>query len=368
MPINSSTQLYSIALNHPEKLSLVKSFLMIPDYLNYLLTKIKVSEYSIASTSQLYNPINKNWAYDIIQKLNLTQSWFQKVVTPGTIIGNIHKDIVSEVRLNKETKVICPLCHDTGSAVAAVPVDMKKYSRGEWAYISSGTWSLMGIETEVPIINKQALAYNFTNEGGIEGTIRFLKNLTGLWLIQECKSLWEQKGMKLTWEQIEKEAANTQPFQFFVNIDDPIFLNPPDMVKTIQNYCKRKNNKIPKTIGEISRAIFEGLAFRYRYIFKKLEEQIEKKIKIVYILGGGSQNSLLNQLASNSLNIPIKTGPKEATAIGNILVQAMGLGKIESVSELRSIVRNSFEIQDYFPKDVDDWNNAYQYYLKMIKN
>jgi rhamnulokinase len=368
IPINSSIQLYSMVLNHPEKLNLVKSFLMIPDYLNYLLTKIKVSEYSIATTSQLYNPIKKNWAYDIIQKLGLNPTWFQKVVSPGTIIEKIHKNVADEVKLDKETKIISPLSHDTGSAVAAVPVDMKKYERNEWAYISSGTWSLMGVELEAPLINKKSFAYNFTNEGGIEGTIRLLKNLTGLWLIQECKHLWNLEGANITWEDIEKEAKTNPPFNYFINIDDPLFLNPPNMIKAIQDYCKRKNEKIPKTIGQISRAIFEGLAFRYRYTFDQLEDLIEKKLKIVHIIGGGSQNSLLNQFTANILNVPIKAGPIEATAIGNILVQALGVGKIKSVPELRNIVRNSFEMKDYIPEGINDWNNAYNIYLKVIKD
>ncbi len=368
MPINSSIQLYSIVLNNPEKLNLVKSFLMIPDYLNFLLTKVKASEYSIATTSQLFNPIKKSWANEIIQKMNLNPTWFQKIVFPGTIIKELYESVANEVKLGKDTKVTNPLCHDTGSAVAAVPVDMKKYKRGDWAYISSGTWSLLGVELEKPLINNKTLEYNFTNEGGIEGTIRLLKNISGLWLIQECRRLWNREGVKFTWEEIEKKALNSQPFEYFINTDDPVFLNPPNMIKAIQDYCRNRGQEVPKTIGEVSRAVLEGLAFRYRFTFDKLEEILGQKSKILYIIGGGSQNSALNQFTANILNVPIKTGPIEATAIGNILVQALGLGKIESVSELRDIVRNSFEIGEYFPKDIEDWNNAYTNYLKFIQS
>ncbi|MHA2088365.1 MAG: FGGY-family carbohydrate kinase, partial [Promethearchaeota archaeon] len=268
--------------------------------------------------------------------------------------------------LNLETKIAIPPTHDTGSAVAAVPVDMDKHKPGEWAYLSSGTWSLLGVELDEPLINKEVLKYNFTNESGINFTIRFLKNISGLWLIQECKKLWDLKESNLGWERIEEEAKIAQPFQNFIYPDDQIFLNPSNMIKAIQEHCEDKHQPAPKTIGQISRCIFENLAFRYKQVMGQLEDMIGIKIKILHIIGGGSQNQLLNQFTANVLNIPVKGGPSEATAIGNILTQALALGEIKSIKNLRRIVRNSFQINEYIPMNNEKWEDAYKKYLTYI--
>ena len=367
MSLNTSTQLFSMVLNNSSQLSIVKSILMIPDYLNYLLSGVKSTEYSIATTTQLYNPLEKNWANNLIKKLGLQPEWFCKLIEPGTIIGTLQDYITDEVGLDKNIKVIAPLCHDTGSAVAAVPVDMDKYKNEEWAFLSSGTWSLLGVELEKPIISGKALKYNFSNEGGIGGTYRFLKNITGLWLIQECKKIWDKENFNFTWELIEELTMEVEPFQFFINPNDKIFLNPPNMIKAIRQYCKSQYNKFPGTIGEISRVIFESLALNYKHVLNIIEDTIQKEVKILYIIGGGSQNSLLNQFTSNALNLIVNAGPIEATAIGNILVQALALGKIDSVSELRTIVRSSFPIKEYLPKNTNMWEKAYDSYLRIIE-
>lgn len=368
MSLNTSTQLFSMVLNKSSQLSIVKSILMIPDYLNYLLSGVKSTEYSIATTTQLYNPLKKNWANNLIKKLGLQPEWFCKLIEPGTIIGTLQDYITDEVGLDKNIKVIAPLCHDTGSAVAAVPIDMDKYEKEEWAYLSSGTWSLLGVELEKPIISEKALKYNFTNEGGIGGTFRFLKNITGLWLIQECKKIWDKENFNFNWEIIEELTMDAEPFQFFINPNDKIFLNPPNMIKAIRQYCKNQHNKFPETIGEISRVIFESLALNYKYVLNIIEDIIQKEVKILYIIGGGSQNSLLNQFTSNALNLTVNAGPIEATAIGNILVQALALDKIDNVSELRKIVRSSFPIKEYLPKETNNWEKAYDSYLRIIEH
>ncbi len=368
MELNSSTQIYSMVKNKSPRLKITKIFMMLPDYFNYLLSGVIVSEFSDATTTQLYNPVKKEWAYDIIKKLGLKPEWFQKIVPGGTILGSIQDYIAEEVGLNKRTKIIAPLTHDTGSAYAAVPVDMNEYEEGEFGILSSGTWSLIGVELKNPIISDKALRYNYTNEGGINGTIRFLKNITGMWLIQECKKLWEKDNLRLTWDDIEREAQKEESFQFFINPDDHTFMNPSNMINAIKNYCKTTNQKIPETIGQLSRPIFECLAFRYREAIENLEDTTGYKIRVLHIIGGGSQNALLNQFTANVLNIPVKAGPIEATAIGNLLVQALSLGKIKTIIELRQIVRNSFPIIEFTPKDVNRWNDGYKKYLKTIKS
>jgi sugar (pentulose or hexulose) kinase len=364
MEFNSSTQLYSLIHYNSPQLNISETFLMIPDYLNYLLCEKKCSEYSIATTSQLLNPNTLNWSKELIEKLGFNRSLFQEIIPSGTILGKLRKEIANDVGMNELSNIIAPACHDTGSAIAAVPVDMREFKRGKWAYLSSGTWSLLGVELNKPMINKTALKFNFTNEGGVDNTIRFLKNVTGLWILQECKKEWENQGLDYTWEKIVSDAMEAKPFQCFINPDDPLFHNPPDMLKTITKYCERSNQIPPKTVGDISRTNFEGLAFRYRQILESLESIIKKKVEILFIIGGGSSNQLLNQFTANSLNIPIKAGPVEATSIGNILIQAKAVGLVNNLEELRKCVIKSFPTSDYYPEDVKNWKNAYKKYLK----
>ena len=367
LSINTSTQIFSMVYNKSPRLSIAKTFLMLPDYFNYLLSGVKVSEYSDATTSQLYNPNKNDWAYDLIKKLGLKQEWFCKIVQPGTILGTIQKSIAEEIGLNNDTKIIAPLCHDTGSAVAAVPADIDKYGEGEWAYLSSGSWSLIGVELEKPLINDKVLKYNFTNEGGINGTIRFLKNVTGMWLIQECKKIWDKEGFNLSWDDIAQQTEKSTAFKYFINPDNPSFLNSLNMIEEIKQYCNNSNQGEPQSVGEIGRTIFESLAFRYKQTIEYLEDITNRKIKILYIIGGGSQNNVLNQFTANVLNIPVKTGPSEATTIGNILVQALAIGEIKDIKELRQIVINSFPIKEYTPNESNKWNDAYKIYLEKTK-
>jgi len=230
-----------------------------------------------------------------------------------------------------------------------------------------GAWSFFGVELKKPIISEKGLKYNFTIEGGIGGTFRFLKNITGLWLIQECKKIWDKENFNMSWDLIEELTLEAQPFQFFINPDDKLFLNPPNMIKAIRQYCKSRYNKVPKTIGEISRTIFESLALSYKHVLNIIEDIIQKEVNILYIIGGGSQNSLLNQFTSNALNLIVSVGSIEATAISNILVQAITLDKIDNVSELQTIVRSSFPIKEYLPKNTNLWEKAYDSYLRIIE-
>ncbi|MFX1339310.1 MAG: rhamnulokinase family protein [Promethearchaeota archaeon] len=364
MPINTSTQLFSMVHNNCPELEITKTFLMIPDYFNFLLSGVKCSEYSDATTSQLFNPIEKNWAYDLIKKIGLKKEWFCEIKDPGTILGPIQKEIAEETGISQNTLIIAPLCHDTGSAIAAIPVDRDKQNQGDWAYISSGTWSLLGVELEKPLINKKAIQHNYTNEGGINKTSRFLKNLTGLWLIQECKKQWNKNDMNLKWDEIEKQAKAAPQFNSFINPDDLCFLNPQNMIDEIKNYCRKYNQEIPKSIGEIARTIYESMAFNYKRAVLNLEDILEEKIKVVHIIGGGSRDKLLNQFTANALNVPVIAGPAEATAIGNVLVQALALGEIKDIKELKEIIRKSFQIKEYFPKKVDEWKKYFKIFLE----
>ena len=366
MEINSSNQLFSMVEQESPQLSITKKVLMIPDFLNYILSGIISTEYSIATTTQLFNPVTKEWAFKLIDKLGFKREWFPKVIPPASILGKLNETISSEMGLELSPSIIAPLCHDTGAAVAATPVDMERYKSGEWAYLSSGTWSLLGIEVNDPIINKKSLEFNFTNEGGIAETIRFLKNITGLWIIQECKKIWDIEGHQFTWESLIQKANEAKPFNCYINVDDPQFLNPQNMIKTIINYCKSTNQPIVDSPGDVTRVIFENMAFRYKYVLEKLEEITEMEVKILHVIGGGSNNDLLNQFTANSTEIPVKAGPSEATAIGNILVQALALKYITSVSELRNIVMKSFPIKQFLPQEKRTWKDAYQEYLERI--
>ena len=367
LELNSSTQLFSMVYNKSPRLPMTKTLIMFPDYINYLLSGVIACEFSDATTTQLYNPVKREWAYDLIKRLGLNPEWFSKVILGGTILGPIKNDVADEVGLSHETKIIAPLTHDTGSAYASVPVDMNKYFEGDYGILSSGTWSVLGVELKKPITNDKALKYNYSNEGGINGTIRFLKNITGLWLVQECKKIWDKENMNLSWDKIAIEAENADPFQSFINPDDHSFLAPSNMIHAIQQFCRTTDQKVPETIGEISRTIFESITFRYKQAVENLENIIEKKLKILYIIGGGSHYNLLNQFTANMLNIPVKTGPSEATIIGNILVQALALGVVKDLIDLREIVRNSFEIKTFLPKQHKKWEIAYRTYLDRIK-
>ena len=366
MQVNTLVQLYAMIREKSPHFSKTKTFLMLPDYFNFLLSGKKSSEYTIASTSQLYDTRKNEWAIDIIKRFGLNTDWFLKTIQPGTILGEIKEQIAREIGISPNTKIIAGACHDTASAIAAVPVNMSQYKSGEWAYLSSGTWSIIGVELKKPIINENVQKYNFTNEGGINGTIRFLKNITGMWLIQECKRIWDKNGLNLSWDDITQQAKKAAKFQNFIDPMDESFMNPPNMVDAIKTYCRNHDQAPPEGVGQISRAIFESLAFKYKQVIENLEDLINKKINILHIIGGGSQNDLLNQFTADILNIPVVAGPIEATAIGNILIQALALNRIQNVSELRQIVQKSFLIKKFTPIENEKWENAYKRYLEIL--
>ncbi len=358
--INSLVQLYSMVLSKSPLLKIARKYLMIADFFNYLFTKKAFCEYTLTSTSQMYDLKAKNWSKTIIQKLGLELDMFPEIIQPGTKIGNLLPAIANETGMS-EIPVIATASHDTAAAIAAVPAQ-----GSDFLYLSSGTWALMGVELDAPNTSDIALKYNFTNEGGVKNTIRFLKNIIGLWLLQECKRIWEQSGKEFSYDYLTKEAKKAKPFNSFINPEDPVFLNPMNMPETIKQYCKKTNQKIPNSIGEITRCILESLACKYKEVYIKLKEITKKSINKFHIFGGGSKNKLLNQFAANATNLEVKAGPSESTSIGNILVQCFYSNEISTLSDLRTIVRNSFDIESYSPQNVSEWEEAYKKYISII--
>ncbi len=364
MQINSLFQLLAMALQKSPALEMTATFLMMPDLFNYWLTGHKVCEYTDASTSQCYNPRRGTWAMPLLGKFGLPTHIFPAIVQPGTELGQLRSSVTAELGLSQNISVIAPGCHDTASAVAAVPVG--EVDEGSYAYISSGTWSLVGVETTSPVINAQSLTYNFTNEGGVQNTIRLLKNVAGLWLVQECRRTWAQQGQDLSYADLTRLADEAAPFSALVNPDDSLFLAPGDMPARIREFCQRTGQTPPPTKGVLIRCALESLAFKYRWVIEKLEELINRPIKVVHIVGGGTQNRLLNQFAANATGRTVVTGPVEATALGNILMQMLAMGQISSLREGRAVIRRSFPVETYQPQETQAWSDAYARYLKLI--
>lgn len=343
MQINTLYQLYSVALSDPKLLSICDRLLFMPDLFCFLLTGRKCSEYTIASTSQLLNAAKRNWDESIFSRLALPMNIMAPVVQPGTVIGALLSEISAEVGLKKGIDVIAVGCHDTASAVAAVPARGKN-----WAYLSSGTWSLIGIESERPLITAETMS-DFTNEGGVGNTIRFLRNVMGLWLLQECRKSWKKSGEEYSYDQLVAMAAEAEGSACTIDSDDASFLNPADMLEAIKNYCRKTNQHVPESKGEFVRCIFESLAMKYKSVLEKIDSVTGNAIEQLHIVGGGSQNDMLNQLTSDACGIPVAAGPVEAAALGNIIVQAIADGTLKSVSDGREMVARSFPVKNYYP-------------------
>jgi len=351
MQINTIYQLYSFAKNKPQVFGNAKYFLTIPDLLNHWLTGIIKNEYSIATTTQLYNPIERDWSIKIMNKLGLKKEIFGEIIMPGTKIGKLLPAIAQEIGVNSEVVVVAPACHDTGSAVAAVPVE----DDTNYVYISSGTWSLIGIESPKPIINEKSFKFNFTNEGSANGGFRFLKNITGFWIIQECKKYWDEKVKSYSYDELTEIALKYGPADFRIDPDDLRFLRPglidDNMPDRIKDYCHETGQKISKTPAEIVRGVIESLAEKYTETIKMIEEITDRTLNEIYIIGGGCRNGLLCQLVANATDLPVYAGPVEAAAIGNLMIQAKSMGQIKSIVEGRKIIRKSFDIKKYLPEE-----------------
>ncbi len=359
MPINSLFQLFSMVRDRSPLLDVASDLLFMPDIFNYLLTGEKKTEFTIATTSQLYNPRRRTWSEELFRALGISKKIMQEVISPATIIGRLLPAISEEAGL-EEIPVVATASHDTAAAVASIP------AQGEnWAYLSSGTWSLMGVEARNPIITQQALEFNFTNEGGVEGFFRFLKNITGLWLVQQCRKKWAERS-SLSYEELTQMAGASSPFKALIDPDCPDFLNPPDMPEAILQFCKKTGQASPDTPAAFVRSILESLALKYRFVLEQLRKVVSQSIEKIHIIGGGARNSLLCQFAADATSLPVLAGPVEATAMGNILGQALALGHIHSLAEMREIIKSSSELKTYEPKPSQDWDRAYESFQKII--
>ena len=346
MPINTLYQVMSLVESKSPLLSKANTFLTIPDLLNFWLTGRKVCEFTNSTTTQMYNPLNCSWAESLLDELHIPTHIFPEIVQPGTKLGE-YEDI----------SVFTVASHDTGSAVAAVP------AQGEgFVYISSGTWSLVGLEVREPVINDSVLEANVTNEGGVYGTFRLLKNVMGLWILQECRRNWKSEGKDYSYKELTNLANYVQPLMSFISPNDSIFLHSGNHPQFIKDFCKKTSQPVPETEGEIVRCVLESLALAYKSVLDKLLKISGKKADVIYIIGGGSQNELLNQMTANATGLPVIAGPSEATVIGNTVVQLITLGELNDINEARQLISNMADLKKYDPGDIEVWDEAYARY------
>ena len=358
MNFNSIFQLYAMKRAGNSALKNAQKILFIPDALSYMLTGNMVCEYTIASTAQLLDPRTGQLDPRLLASIGLTQSKFGRMVNPGDLVGALTADVQKQTGYGA-IPVIAVAGHDTGSAVAAVPAKNEKF-----AYLSSGTWSLMGIETKKAIINHISYERNFTNEGGIEGTTRFLKNICGMWLYERCRKEWTDAPK--SHPELIAEAMKQPAFQSIINPDDACFANPSSMIDAIQTYCKETNQHVPQGYAEICRCIFDSLALRYRQVFSYLTEMASFPIEVLHIIGGGSLNDNLNQFTANSCGVEVLAGPQEGTALGNIMVQSKAAGEVKDLWDMRKVIANSLNLKRFSPADKEIWDAAYVKYLKIL--
>jgi len=351
---NSLYHLHALRRNRDRALHTATRLLFIPDIFNFLLSGVLATEVSFATTSQLYNPLKRDWDETLLSSLGLGKSFMNPIIQPATILGDLKTDISKSVGA-RSVKITAVCSHDTSSAIVAVPAQ-----DDDWAYISSGTWSLMGVELKEAIINEQSFRYNFTNEGGAENNICFLKNIMGLWLLQQCRNSWLKTNNSVNYNELIELSQFAKPFRSFLDPDHMGFYNPSDMPAAIDEFCINTRQEVPQNIGEYVRLILESLAFKYRMTLDQLKEVTGKQINRIHIIGGGAQNAYLCQFTANAAGLSVIAGPAEGTAAGNLLMQAKALGYLKDLKEIRQVVRNSFNFVEYYPNETQEWNNAYK--------
>lgn len=359
---NTLFQLSAELRDNPGRLGVADKLLFIPDLLNYFLTGIKQTEYTIASTGALLDAVKRNWSSEIIRRFGIPERLFTDIVDPCTVVGGLTPQVLEETG-SISARVVTVGSHDTASAVIAVPA-----KGDDFVYISSGTWSLMGSEISNPAITDETKLYDFTNEGGVGGKVRFLKNIMGLWLEQESKRQWTREGKTVTYDELSDMAVASKPLACIINPDDLSFTAPGNMPRRIAEYCRRTGQHVPESMGEIVRCIFDSLALKYRFTVEKIDEIKGSRTPFINIVGGGTKERPLCRFAADACARPVYAGPVEATAIGNLVGQAMAAGEISGLSEARHMIRNSFEIKMYEPHDAEMWDEGYERFLKLIKN
>ena len=354
MNFNTVFQLVADLRDDPKMMENASRMLNIPDLLNYFLTGNMANEYTILSTGALLDAQARDYAKDVIAKAGIPQRLFGDIAVPGTSMGKLLGQVQSEVG-KTDAEVLTVASHDTASAVIAVPTQEK-----EFLFISSGTWSLMGTELDAPKINSETERYNFTNEGGVNNTIRFLKNIMGLWLIQESRRQWKREGKEYSFAELEALAKEARPFQCFIDPDDASFVAPGDLPTRVRQFCYKTGQYVPETVGEIMRCIYESLAMKYRYTAETIGKLTGIRPRVIHVVGGGTKDGFLSQMTADACGLPVCAGPEEATAIGNLLVQLMAAGEAKDLFDARAIVAASFAPKHYTPKDTDEWDEAYQ--------
>ncbi len=362
--LNTLYQLMSLVQTRPELLERTDTMLLIPDLFNYFLTGEKAAEYTNVSTTQLMDPRDGSWCRDLCEKLGIPTGMLPGIVDAGSIVGNLSADICEELGVKNAAPVIAVASHDTGSAVAAVPTAEK-----DFVYISCGTWSLFGTELDRPCINEKTAAYNLTNEGGVGRTTRLLKNIIGLWLIQESRRQWQREGANVSFQDLEDEAREAKPLQCFINPDAPEFELPGNLPKHVQEFCRRTGQYVPQNRAEIMRCIYESLAFKHRRTLEMMRDVTGKDYHVIHMIGGGTKDKFLCQLTANACGTTVVVGPTEATAIGNVAVQMMTLGEFGSLAEARAAIARSIDTVRMEPDAADRavWEEAYQRCLKIFE-
>ncbi|MCO6452868.1 MAG: rhamnulokinase [Caldilineales bacterium] len=360
LSVNTLYQLLAMVKAGSPQLTLAQDFLLMPDLLHFWLTGVRACEYTNATTTQCYDSLAGEWSAPILDALGIPKHIFPHVIHPGTVLGPLLPEVAEEVGV-ASLKVVAPATHDTASAVVAVPAADENF-----AWLSSGTWSLLGAIHDKAIITEEALAYNISSYGGAGGMVLPWKNIMGLWLVQECRRAWAKGGDEYSYDDLTRMAASAKPFLAILDPDHPSFLAPPDMPEAIRSYCRESGQRAPETHGEIIRTALESLALRYRWVIEKLDIVLKRKTETLHIVGGGSQNQLLNQFAADATQLPVITGPVEATAIGNVAVQAVASGELESLADAREMIRQTFAVETFKPGDNTAWEEAYRRFLAQL--
>lgn len=363
MVFNTIYQLVALQRTHPEALARARHLLLMGDLFHYFLTGAVSAEFTNASTTQLLGARSREWSNDLIAELGLPRAIFPPIRQPGTVVGPLLPEVVSETGLDK-AQLIAVATHDTGSAVAAVPA----VGDEPFAYLSCGTWSLLGLEVKDPVLSPLAARYNITNEGGVFGTYRLLKNIMGLWLLQESRRQWEREGQSIDWPTLYRHGREAEPFRSLVDPDDPRFFEPGDLPARVRDFCRETNQPIPDTVGRIVRCLIESLCMKCRLVLGRLDELTGRTTRVVHMVGGGIRDSAYCQGVADACGVTVKAGPVEATAIGNIGMQLYGLGAVKSLDELRAVVARSEPITVYTPSEASaDYEVAYGRFLGLLR-
>jgi rhamnulokinase len=366
LPFNSLYQLIALQQAGSPLLQHAERFLMMPDLFHWLLTGEKANEFTNSTTTQLYNPLRGTWSAELLRGFGISASLFGEIQVPGTNLGKVRPRVAEAAGL-QPIDVVLPGTHDTASAVMAVPAEGDTGRHPNWCYLSSGTWSLMGVELPSPIISDACRRYNFTNEGGVGGTVRLLKNIAGLWLLQECRRIWQMSGQTLSWDEMVLEARRAPAARCLIDPDHVMFMAPADMPGAIREACRKTEQPVPESPGEVIRCALDSLALRYRCVLSWLEEMVDRKIETVHVVGGGVRNQMLCQMTADACDRLVVAGPVEATAIGNVMMQAVSSRDVSNIAEAREVIRNSFEVTRYEPQDPRQWDEPYHRFQEIVK-